>query len=349
MQEESASSGEPVVDLAEAGGLLEALPDGIALVDQRGTITYVSEPVLRLTGFTRAELVGQIIEVLVPERFQNRHASQRGSYQRAPDARPMGAALDIAVKRKDGSEFPADIALKPIVTAGGAVVMAVIRDVTERRTQQMQLRESQQRMALVEDRERIGRELHDGTIQALFGIGMNLQAAAMATADSGARARMEATVSELDEVIRDLRNYVFGLKPVALTGQPLVRALTQLAATTEADAGLAVATEIDEGVAHRLEDLEATVLQIVREAISNVIRHAQASTCRISLHADQSGAMLEIDDDGKGFDVESASGRGHGLGNLRERARELHGELSVESGSSGTTIRIVIPDRTAVR
>ena len=342
VEEHNSNTAGPVVNMAAAAGLLEALPDGVALVDSSGVITYVSGPLTRMTGYTNADLVGQVVETLVPQRFHGRHTKQRNGYQEAPEARPMGAALEISVNRKDGTEFPADIALKPVSTAEGRAVMAVVRDVTERRAQQTLLRANQQRMALVEDRERIGRELHDGTIQALFGIGMTLQAAAMAAADAGARERMEATVGQLDAVIRDLRNYVFELKPTALASQSLARAIGEIAVGIESEVGIAVAADIEAAAAVRLKEHEASVLQVVREGLSNIARHAHASTCRISLRSDSSGIVLEVDDDGRGFDVAAARGRGHGLKNLAERARDLGGELSVVAGPGGTTIRIVI-------
>jgi PAS domain S-box-containing protein len=331
-----------MVDLEAARGLLEALPDGVVLVDRTGQMTYVSQPLARMTGYEATELVGAPVEQLVPERQRERHVSQRDQYQEAPQARTMGTSLDIHVLRKDGSRFPADIALKPVQTKHGPGVMAVVRDASERRAQEKLLRDTQARTATVEDRERIGRELHDGTIQALFGIGMKLQAAA-AGADAEARQRMEETVEALDDVIRDLRNYVFGLRPGVLSKKTLAQAIVELASRVESDSAVVVVVDVTDEAAENLAGREATVLQVVREGLSNVARHAAATTCRVSLRSDKTSLVLEIDDDGHGFDRTTAASHGHGLGNLEERAAELGGELSISSGSEGTTVRLSIP------
>src|SRR5260370_21302761 len=110
------------------------------------------------------------MEFLVPERLRELHTKHRRGYVGNPRARPMGVNLDIYLRRKDGTEFPADIALSPLQTASGTVVVAALRDATERKEAQMRLH----RLAVLEDRERIAKELHDGVIHALFAGGINL-------------------------------------------------------------------------------------------------------------------------------------------------------------------------------
>jgi signal transduction histidine kinase len=101
--------------------------------------------------------------------------------------------------------------------------------------------------------------------------------------------------------------------------------------------------DVDEDVARRLQVKAADLVQLAREAVSNVARHARATTCRVSLVRDQTRAVLEIDDDGRGFD-ETAPTSGLGLGRLRDRAAMIGGELEVRSGpASGTCIRVLMP------
>jgi signal transduction histidine kinase len=202
-----------------------------------------------------------------------------------------------------------------------------------------------QRLAVLEDRERIAKELHDGAIQALFAVGMGLQGTAMLAGDAELRGRIQHAVEELDRVIRDLRNYIFGLRPGILADRQLDQALGRLVEDFQQRSGVVTVAEIDPAVAADLSGQAAEVVQLVREALSNVSRHAHAATCRVSLYRPpQGGVVLEVDDDGRGFDPDRTSGRGHGLRNLQERAEALGGRAEVRSAAGeGTTVRVTLP------
>lgn len=200
-----------------------------------------------------------------------------------------------------------------------------------------------QRLAVLEDRERIAKELHDGVVQSLFAVGMGLQGTA-ALVGEAERDRLEGAVGEIDRVIRDLRNYIFGLRPGILADRQLDEALRQLVAEFEQRSGVVTVVDVDEGVASELASSAADIVQLIREGLSNVGRHAEASTCRVTLRRGDAGAVIEIDDDGKGFDPQTGLGGGHGLPNIRDRAATLGGNASVQSSSGeGTTLRVTIP------
>ena len=200
------------------------------------------------------------------------------------------------------------------------------------------------RLSVVEDRERIARELHDGVIQALFAVGLSLQATAGMLADSRASARLQDVVNEVDRVIGDLRNYIFGLRPGVLAQGRVLEALEQLAHEFQAGTGVTTVVEVDETLEHPVAANSVHIVQLTREALSNVGRHAGAQTCRVSLLRQGSTAVLEIDDDGGGFDVEAVRSGGMGLGNLESRARSIGGRLQIASVSGeGTTVRVTIP------
>ena len=199
------------------------------------------------------------------------------------------------------------------------------------------------RLQVLEERERIGKELHDGVIQSLFAVGMNLQAVAAASADDEVARRLDAAVEDVDRAIRDLRNYIFGLRPGILADRQLDQAIKELVAEFGDRSGVLTVVDVDAEVASHLASRAPDVVQIVRETLSNVGRHGEATTCRVSLARRDAGFVLEVDDDGRGFDVGGTSW-GMGLRNLRERVESLGGTFEVNSTSGeGTTVRATFP------
>jgi signal transduction histidine kinase len=199
------------------------------------------------------------------------------------------------------------------------------------------------RLEMLEERERIAKELHDGVIQSLFAVGMSLQAVASMSGDEDVSRRLDAAVEDVDHSIRDLRNYIFGLRPGILADRQLDAALRELADAFGARSDVVIVVEIDGQAASHLASRAADVVQLVREALSNVERHAGATTCRVTLRREASGLVIEIDDDGTGFDL-SAPSAGMGLSNLRKRVASLDGRVEIESeAGKGTTVRATLP------
>jgi signal transduction histidine kinase len=199
------------------------------------------------------------------------------------------------------------------------------------------------RLAVMEDRERIAGELHDGAIQALFAVGMRLQGTATRAVEHDQRERIEGAVGEIDRVIRDLRNYIFGLRPGLLADRQLDQALRDLAEDFQQRTGVTAVVDVDQSVAAESGSRAGDIVQLARELLSNVSRHADAVTCRVSLHRDGETAVLEVDDDGTGFDPDTVN-PGQGLGNLRGRAERLGGRLDLVSvPGEGTTVKIILP------
>ncbi len=136
---------------AKFQGLLESAPDAIVVVGSDGLIRLINRQTEVLFGYTKDELIGEPVERLIPERLAGHHPDLRTGYFSAPEVRAMGANLELAARRKDGSEFPVDISLAPLETEEGVLVSAAVRDVTERKRAEADLREREEQLAAARD------------------------------------------------------------------------------------------------------------------------------------------------------------------------------------------------------
>jgi signal transduction histidine kinase len=198
------------------------------------------------------------------------------------------------------------------------------------------------RVALAEDRERIARDLHDAVIQDLFAVGLSLQGAAMTVTDETLAARLDDAVDRIDESIGALRTFIFDIRTmghsIADPRTTVQRMVQRLTANCSAHVTVEVAP-----MALSTPDALADALQIVRESVSNAVRHANPSNIDVSVAARDSHIMVIVTDDGCGFDPVTAP-RGMGLDNLAGRVRERSGDVSIESAPGvGTTVTATIP------
>ena len=139
-------------------GLLESAPDAMVIIkaDSSGEIVLVNAQAERMFGYTREELLGKSMEVLMPERFHDRHAQHRSDYAADPDARAMGVGLELFARRKDGSEFPVEVSLGPLLSADGLLLSSAIRDITDRKRVEDELHRSREQLAEAERVARMG-------------------------------------------------------------------------------------------------------------------------------------------------------------------------------------------------
>ncbi len=212
------------------------------------------------------------------------------------------------------------------------------------------LHEQVQRLAIVEERERIGRDLHDGIIQSIYAVGLSLEDVPELMADEPdeARARVERAIDSLDQSIRDIRNFIFGLRPELLEQAGLVGGLAALA--DEFRVNSMVDVDVDTAEAQDADlppDLIGQLLSIAREALSNIARHSRATRGSVRVETGGDAVRLIISDNGVGFDPTRPRGAGHqGLVNMRARASSVGGRLDVESEpGSGTRIIVEAPRR----
>jgi len=247
---------------------------------------------------------------------------------------PGGAAGTLMVTKLRGSPRFDDRSVQLVETLADQASVAI-----EYGRAQTEL----QRLGLMEERERIAKELHDGIIQSLFAVGMGLQGTALMARSPDVTGRIETAVDELDKVIRDLRNYIFGLRPGILADRQLDQALRVLAEEIQARSSATVEVDIDAALAASLSGRSSEIIQLTREALSNVARHSQATRASLRLARRGSEALLVLEDNGVGFDT-SRDSNGFGMSNMQARAEHLGGTLVVESETGkGTTLRITFP------
>jgi PAS domain S-box-containing protein len=142
----------PVLTEQKFLSLLEAVPDALVIITPDGAISLVNTQTERLFGYQREELLGQPVEILLPERYRGKHIMHRTDYFSSPHTRPMGAGLDLYGRRRNGLEFPVEISLSPMVTSEGTFAISTIRDITERKKSEAQLRKAEARYrTLVEE------------------------------------------------------------------------------------------------------------------------------------------------------------------------------------------------------
>ncbi|MFN2606545.1 MAG: GAF domain-containing protein [Acidimicrobiales bacterium] len=201
------------------------------------------------------------------------------------------------------------------------------------------------RLRLLEERERIAMELHDGVVQALFVVGLSLQEAESVVDDADQmRVRLGRAIDSIDGAIRDLRDYIFGLRPADLADLHLERALRQVTENIERSGRVSTTVEFDARAASTLASDSANIIQAAREALSNAVKHSGGDRVGLRFVAVGDEVMLEISDNGHGFDVDAVKGKGHGLMNLRTRAVDLGGVLEIDSSvDAGTRVRIRVP------
>ncbi len=211
-----------------------------------------------------------------------------------------------------------------------------------------QLYRQTQQLAVLQERERFGMDLHDGIIQSIYAIGLMLEDGQhrMDTEPPEAQARIAQAIHGLNEVIRDIRNYILDLRPQRFQGRDLKRGLAELARELRANTFLNVHLQLDSADWSALTPEQTVeILHIAQEALTNVRKHARASAVEIALHEQASDLVLTIEDNGIGFDATRAQGsRGQGWLNMRQRAQSLHGDLQIEAGERGSTrVRLRLP------
>jgi len=322
-----------------------AAPDGCLVVDERGVIRDANPKAVALFGWSEEELVGQSVDVLVPEALRSRHGAHRAEFAQKPRDRPMGVGLDLRGRRKDGTTFPVEISLSPWGTEEeGLRVICAVRDVTDHR----RLRNFSEGAlrATEEERQRIARELHDDTAQRLATLILRVRRLANEDDATVRSALLEEVRAEIVEAAEEVKRISRGLRPPELEEVGLALALQAHVRLLRERAGFTVDAELEDVDPHLGMTAKLALYRIVQEALSNTRRHAGSGQATLRLTAADGCVVAEVADSGLGFDPVATLERDGGLGliGMRERATMVGGRVVVDSAPGrGTVVRVLIP------
>lgn len=210
------------------------------------------------------------------------------------------------------------------------------------------LHEDARRLAVLEERDRIGMDLHDGIIQSIYGVGLALEGAQHTLAEDpqAAKERIQHAITGLNQAIRDIRTYILDLRPRQLGTDGLLNGIKRLIAEYRANTFSEVKlTEPDSDLKELPHSHSAVLFHICQEALANAAKHAKAKNVQVALWTTDERALMEIRDDGKGFDLDNMkTSIGHGLANMQTRVHAVGGDIDLSSSvGEGTTILVWVP------
>ncbi|HZO22068.1 MAG TPA: PAS domain S-box protein [Steroidobacteraceae bacterium] len=364
---------------------LDSSPDAMVLVDAKGLIVFANQQLSALFGYTRDQVRGQSIELLIPERFRGRHPGHRATFAAEHRVRPMGVGLELFARRQDGSEFPVEISLSPIndTAAGGALVAAAIRDVTERKRVQQELiqaREAAERERQIAD---AARETADRANQA--------KSRFLATASHDLRQPLQS-LALLNGTLRRLVDHPDALEALTYQDQAIEamsRLLNALLDISKLESGAIRPAPVDFTVTSLFKELEqeytavaankglqlhvsatpksvhsdpALVGQILRNLLSNAVKYTRAGSVRLVSLSSPGAVRIEVIDTGIGIPADqlqfiydeffqvgvptnsSRDGYGLGLSIVHRLVRLLQLKLEVRSEvGQGSVFALELP------
>ena len=329
------------VSEARQRAILEAAPDAVVSMDQDGRVTYANSAFERTFGYRAQEIIGGDLPAkIVPQSLREACRSGLARYLETGQGAILDCRIEVPAMRADGTEFPAEVTVTRTGGPDEATFTAYLRDITDRQQAERELMASRARLVTTFDaaRQRVTRDLHDGAQQHLVAALINLQLAEQRWESAPDRARelLGQALEDTRRGIDDLRELAAGLHPAILTQRGLAPAVRSLAGR------VAIPIEIDVPGIRLPPSIEASLYFFCSEALTNVVKHAQATRAwvRVALEADR--CIIEVADDGIG----GAHPRPEtsGLVGLSDRIGAIGGRLDITSPpSGGTVLRASVP------
>lgn len=336
--------------------MVDSAMDAIITIDSERRVVVFNPAAQSMFGYSAEEVRGSPLDRLLPERFRTVHERNVVAFrQSGVTARMKKARMEIVGLRADGTEFPLESTIAQVTIGGQTMFTAILRDISERRRAEDELRESNRQLRELasslqavreEERTAIARELHDELGQQLLRLRMDL---------SWLEGRLKNLAPALHEKVAAMKDFVAGtvdvlrhvttrLRPPLLDDLGLAEAARWQLDEFAQRSGIEVESSIDIGDMELDERTAINVFRILQESLTNVARHAGATHVNVSLARTEEGLALEIRDNGSGTELRDNPELGHGLVGIRERTLLLAGRMEIVSApGEGFTLRVRIP------
>ncbi|HEY7106404.1 MAG TPA: PAS domain S-box protein [Acidimicrobiia bacterium] len=324
--------------------VLDATADAMSIFDaQTLQFTYVNQGFVEQIGYRADELSAMTMLHIAPEFTEATLRELLAPFERGE---LTSTTFRTVHRRRDGVDIPVEILMQAVFGDDDRPrsYVKIARDISARLEADAREQQIEQELRVLEDRERVARDLHDLVIQRLFAAGITLQGA-IALSDLAERTRrVEIVVDELDQTIREIRAVIFRLhRPVEGDDAGVRHRVLTLVDEQREILGFAPHLQFDGYVEQLPEATTDELLAILREALTNVAKHAHATSATVSLDVRNDELTLRVVDNGVGV-VADAAGSGNGLGNMRERADAVGGTLAVRpSEDRGTIVEARLP------
>lgn len=316
--------------------ILETAVDAVITIDTRGIIDSVNPATETMFGYSRDELVGRDVRILMPSPYREVHADYLDRYLKTGEARVIGSGRELTGRKKDGTVFPIDLSVSQVNQLG--LFTGIVRDATERK-----LLEARLLTIATEEQRRIGQELHDRVGQQVLALWLTANTLVQTLKEQippEQVARATKLTEGLKAALSEIRALSKGLVPVEVEEEGLMSALSVLAAEISELHGIRCTFRCRRAV--RVEDSETAthLFRIAQEAVTNAVKHSQPHEIGIELDATDDVITLRVEDDGVGIPAGDERGGGIGLKIMRHRAGLVGGRLTVEPREQGGTLVI---------
>ena len=340
---------------ARKSAIMRVALDAIITIDHAGRIIELNSAAENIFTHTRAKLIGENIMEIIPPSLRPWFQDGLVNYFSGEKGPAVGSRIEMPVLRADKSRFFAEFTITRIKLKGEPTFTVYIRDITQRKHAEEELRSLPQRIIKAQEveRSRVARELHDGVNQIIASVKMRIRNAqdGLPSVQAATREILGRCDKLLTDALEENRRIAHNLHPADLNNLGFSAACQNLCKDFQSRTNMNVQCRITLPGKDRLPPgIELTLYRIVQEAINNIEKYAQAKTTKLRIGLQNHSIRLKIQDDGCGFDPKKVKHgkkeKGHGLGltNMRERALSLGGTCEIQSApQKGTTIDVQIP------
>lgn len=321
------------------GAVLNTVVDAIITIDDRGIIVHVNDATEKMFGYSRGEMVGENVKMLMPSPMRERHDGYIANYRATGEKKIIGIGRETVAQRKGGTKFPIDLAVSEVDHLG--MFTGVIRDISDRKEMERHLSGIRS-----QERRRIAQDLHDGIGSHMAGTAMLAKTLEIKLAREGSPlvADTRELLGNLRDIHEKLRRLARGLMPIDVN-DGLVAALGELAERYDQEGGpVSCVCRVNQSIRVHDPVVAHQVYQIVQEAVANAARHGNPKAVEIRMTAEGERVTVVVCDDGDGFQESSDSGRGMGLRTMRYRADQIGATLEIGPGDDGGSAVVCVFD-----